>query len=288
MRAVPSLLFALAASGSLLVSVASAQSFSFSTNDPDGKMAMATNPGLGGQTERESADDFLLNAHVSITGATFTGLITGTNPTIGDVVAEIYRVFPRDSQNPPSGNVPTRNNSPSDVAFDHRDSATPDLTFSTAILSGNFPVANSVLDGIHPKPNFFTGGDGAVTGTEVKFTVDFTEPFDLPPNHYFFVPQVQVNGGQFYWLSAPKPIVSPGTPFNPDLQTWIRNEALQPDWLRVGTDILNNAVVAPQPQFNAAFSLSGTVVPESNSLWLIAAAAAVGVLVVRRTRRSTA
>jgi hypothetical protein len=68
-------------------------------------------------------------------------------------------------------------------------------------------------------------------------------------------------GGDFLWLSAAKPIVSPGTPFTPDLQSWIRNDGLEPDWLRIGTDIVGGT---PAPTFNAAFSLSGqtTAVPE--------------------------
>ena len=55
---------------------------------------------------------------------------------------------------------------------------------------------------------------------------------------------------------APKPIVAPGTPFTPDLQSWIRNEHLQPDWLRIGTDIVGGS---PAPTFNASFSLHGNV-----------------------------
>ncbi|HEV8495044.1 MAG TPA: thrombospondin type 3 repeat-containing protein, partial [Candidatus Angelobacter sp.] len=57
--------------------------------------------------------------------------------------------------------------------------------------------------------------------------------------------------GDFLWLSAPRPIVAPGIPFLGDLQTWIRNDALAPDWLRIGTDITG------QGPFNAAFSLTG-------------------------------
>jgi len=60
-----------------------------------------------------------------------------------------------------------------------------------------------------------------------------------------------VNNGDFLWLSAPRPIIAPGTPFVGDLQSWIRNDALAPDWLRVGSDITG------QGPFNAAFSLSG-------------------------------
>jgi len=115
-------------------------------------------------------------------------------------------------------------------------------------------------------PGVFTGGEGAVTGVEDLFSVNFTTPFVLPAGHYFFVPQVQVTGGDFLWLSAPRPIVAPGTPFPPgntDLQAWIRNESLAPDWLRVGTDIEGLG-----RQFNATFSLTGTA-PEPATVLLV-------------------
>ena len=88
--------------------------------------------------------------------------------------------------------------------------------------------------------------------------MNFTMPFSLGPDHYFFIPQVELDSGDFLWLSAPKPIVGGPGPVRPDLQSWIRNANLDPDWLRVGTDI-----VGPPPQggaaptFNAAFSLAG-------------------------------
>ena len=88
----------------------------------------------------------------------------------------------------------------------------------------------------------------------MRFDVTFTSPITLGPDHYFFVPQVELDSGNFLWLSASKPIVPPGTDFPPgftDLQTWIRDEALQPDWM---------STPAP-PTFNAAFSLSGVAVP---------------------------
>jgi hypothetical protein len=52
--------------------------------------------------------------------------------------------------------------------------------------------------------------------------------------------------------------VPPGTPFPAgvtDLQSWIRNSDLDPDWLRIGTDITH---LGP---FNAAFALSGDLEP---------------------------
>jgi len=180
------------------------------------------------------------------------------------VTIEFYRVFPLDSTNPPNGAVLTRVNSPSDVAFDSRSSSSSDLNFTTALLSSSFTAANSVVNGINPLPNQFTGGEGAVTGQEVQFTFSIN-PDSLPADHYFFVPQVQLSDGTFLWLSAPKPIVAPGQPFLPDLQTWIRNANLDPNWSRVGTDITH------QGPFNAAFSLNGTPTPEPSTLLLIGA-----------------
>jgi len=252
----------------LWASSAAGAAFFFSTGNPDGLIATASRPDSAGQTEIESADDFVLSGATTITGATFTGLVP-LGSTATDVIIEIYRVFPKDSTVPPSGQVPTRANSPSDVAFDSRDFP-GQLGFSTGLLSPSFTAANSVVNGINPVPNQTTGGEGPVTGQEVLFSVSFITPFILPADHYFFVPQVTLDSGDFLWLSAPKPIAAPGTPFSPDLQSWIRNAALDPDWLRIGTDI-----VGPPPQggaaptFNAAFTLIGQV-PEPATLLLLA------------------
>jgi hypothetical protein len=265
---------------------ARAGSFFFSTGSPDGLMATASRPSSGGKIEIESADDFVLTSTTSITSATFTGLLptTASLSDILDVRIEIYRVFPKDS-GPFDNNVPTRTNSPSDVAFDDRSASAKNLTFTPGIIQQSFTANNSVLNGIHPKPDFNTKGEGPVTGQEVQFNVLFSKPFLLPSDHYFFVPQVQLTNGDFFWLSAPKPIVPPGTSFPPgftDLQEWIRNENLDPDWLRVGTDIVGGS---PAPQFNAAFSLSGAV-PEPSSVVMMSLGGLglAGVALLRRKR----
>ena len=225
----------------------------FSTGDPDGLMAMASRPENGGNIEIEAADDFILDNPFGLTGATFVGLLPSGGASVSRVVVEIYRVFPADSDPNRTPHVPTRNNSPSDNALTSRDSGDGNLTVGTVLLNPAFTAANSVLNGINPSPGQHTGGEGAVTGEEVRFNVTFTTPILLSPGHYFFVPQVQLGTGDFYWLSAPKPIVAPGTPFMPDLQAWIRNGNLDPDWLRVGTDIVGMGA------FNGAFSLAGDV-----------------------------
>lgn len=260
-------------------SLASADTFSFNSGAPDGRMGMASRPDSTGKIEIEAADDFITSSETNVTHATFTGLITGTLApgTPGQVDVEIYRAFPKDSNTTRTITVPTRANSPSDVVFDSRNSATSQLTYTATTLNATFTAANSVLNGIHPSPTQTTGGEGAVTGQEVRFDVTFATPFDLPADHYFFIPQVQVTGGEFYWLSVARPITGAGTtPFTPDLQAWIRNANLDPDWLRVGTDIVGGA--AP-PTFNGAFTLDGTTVPEPAGILAVATG---GILLLRK------
>jgi PEP-CTERM motif len=277
------------------VAAAAETPFLFDTGAPDGKIATAARPDSAGKFEIESADDFVLTTTTSINSATFTGLLTGDG-SVSNVRVEIYRVFPNDSDvgrtsGPPTfttPQVPTRVNSPSDVAFLDTDSASGGLRFTTDELAATFTASNSVQPGgIHSKPGQTTGGNGAVTGEEVRFDLSFTHGLLLPANHYFFVPQVEVTDpdGNFFWLSAPKPIVSPGTPFPPgatDLQSWTRDAALDPDWLRVGTDIVGGAT---PPTFNAAFSLTGAVVPEP-STWamMLLGFAGLGFAAYRKSR----
>jgi hypothetical protein len=244
---------------------------------PNNLMAIATRPDSPSGFEIEAADDFILGSRATINKASFVGLVVqgSAAPSISEVVVEIYRVFPKDSNAARTPTVPTRTNSPSDVAFDSRDSAASALTFTTSVLNATFTANNSVqAGGIHPSPNQTTGGNGPLTGQEVQFDITFITPFDLSADHYFFIPQVALtNGGQFYWLSASRPISGGGTtPFAPDLQAWTRDAFLDPDWLRVGTDIVGGT---PPPTFNAAFSLTGTPVPEPSSLLLIVAGLAL-------------
>jgi hypothetical protein len=269
---------------------ASADPFFFSTGDPDGKIATLSRTASTGKLETETADDFVTTApSTTITNATFTGLLVGgaTTANIKDVEIELYHVFPIDSTSPPDNRVLTRMNSPSDNNFAAADATLGQLSFTTTLLNSNFTAANSVVNGIHASPSQFTGGEGQVTGQEVQFNLSFATPFVLGPDHVFFRPEVDLgSAGDFLWLSAPKPILPPGTPFGNDLQSWIRNDgtgALGPDWERIGTDVTH------QGPFNAAFSISGTAVPEPSSVIMmgIGGAAVCGICVYRR-RRGTA
>lgn len=256
---------------------------------PNNMIGVATRPSSPGVLEIEGADDFFLNAQTLITSATLVGLIvpgTGGTPTISDVVAEMYRIFPLDSNTVRIPNVPTRANSPSDVAFASRDSGTGQLTFTTSVIAPTFTVLNSVQPGgIHPSPLQTTGGNGALTGQEVQITLTFLTPFNLVDSHLFFVPQVALtNGGQFYWLSASRPITGAAgtTPFPvgvTDLQAWTRDDPLDPDWLRVGMDIVGGTT---PPTFNLAFSLDGTQVPEPATTGLLVLAGGALIAIRRR------
>jgi len=266
----------------------------YNNDFPTHDIAVAARPDTASAFEIEAGDDFLLTSPARITGATFTGLVPQNFNlnNIGSVIVEIYRVFPKDSDvgrtsGPPTfstPNVPTRVNSPSDVAFEERSTAAGNLGFVASILNATFTANNSVQPGgIHPQPNQTTGGDGAFTGQEVHFDITFSNPFSLPADHYFFVPQVELTGtdGTFLWLSAERPI-SQGTPFPPgvtDLQAWTRDANLDPDWLRVGTDIVGGS---PAPTFNTAFSVSGTVPDAASTALLLGGALLLIVWLKRR------
>jgi hypothetical protein len=256
----------------LASSPALADPFFFSTGNPDGLIATLSRVASPGNLETETADDFVTTQSTLITSATFVGLLPSGTPlsAVSQVEIELYHVFPIDSTFPPDGRVITRVNSPSDNNFDARDSNVPgQLSFTTTLLNPSFTALNSVVNHINPMPNQFTGGEGPVTGEEVQFNVTFTTPFSEGADHIFFRPEVGLTSGNFLWLSAPRPIVPPGTPFAGDLQSWTRTDgpgALAPDWSRIGTDITN------QGPFDATFSLSGTTIPEPNSLVLLGSA----------------
>lgn len=279
-----------------LATPAAAGPFTFSTGNPDGRMAAASRPDAAGSFEIETADDFDLTTATNITNATFTGIIP-RGSSVQNVVIEIYRVFPNDSDvsrtsGPPTFStpaVPTRVNSPSDNAFAVRDASAGGLSFTMSLLSSSFSALNSVQPGgIQAFPNQTTLGDGPVSGQEVEFDVDFSSVISLAADHYFFVPQVQLDNGDFFWLSAPRPIAAPGTPFPAgvnDLQGWTRDASLDPDWLRVGTDIVGGS---PAPTFNFTFSLTGKeIVPEPMTLSLFGAGM-IGLVAVRRRKRAIA
>src|SRR6266480_5994622 len=150
--------------GFVMVGPVVAAPFFFSTGNPDGLMGtLSRRPGPG-RVETETADDFILSNQTLINHATFVGLLpTGTLlSSVSDVEIEFYHVFPADSANPPSGNVPTRVNSPGDVEIGAATRGTLGctLSFTTTGLNPSFSVATTVVTGIHPRPNPFTGGEG--------------------------------------------------------------------------------------------------------------------------------
>lgn len=234
--------------------------FFLTTGSPNGKLGALSRRPAPGKVETETADDFFLQETTVIRSATIAGLVPAGTPldNIRDVEVEVYRVFPLDSVTPPSQRVPSRQNSPSDVEIDTatRDRSAGTLAISGTILSTSFIVESTVVNGISAG----AGSEGPLSGEAVEITITFTSPVILPAGHYFFRPEVLLTNGDFLYLSGQRPI--PGTPFSPDLQAWIRNANLAPDWLRIGTDIIGGST---PPTFNMSFSLTGETVPAAGT-----------------------
>lgn len=246
-----------------VATAARADKFSFNTGSPDGLLGALSRPAGSQGMETETADDFVLTQPAVLSGATVNGLITGGTATnVSRVEVEIYHIFSLDSDTSRTAAVPTRTNSPSDheIATATRDSNDSSLRFVASDVS-DFQVQNTVINGINKFPAQLTHGEGAARGKQVQLRIVFSTPLFLPAGHYFFRPEVDVNGGNFLFLSAPRPITS-GTPFPAgvtDLQAWIRNANLAPDWLRIGGDIVGAGT------FNMTFSVNGNSVPKAGA-----------------------
>ena len=251
----------------VLATPAWASPFAFTTGNADGRLGALSQSESSGQFATETADDFFLTETTVISGATITGLMTVPSANISNVEIEMYHVFSLDSDVARTSGAPTfstsevvtRVNSPADVEIDAatRDGSERTLKFSGSSLNASFDVQNTVVDGINPTPSK-TGGEGPARGEEVQITITFTKPILLPAGHYFFRPDVQLTNGDFLYLSAAAPVA-------PDLQAWIRNSDLAPDWLRIGTDIIgpDPTTGAAAPKFNMTFSLAGDTIPEA-------------------------
>src|SRR5215471_16616428 len=152
--------------GVWLATPAWADTFSFTTGAPDGRLGALSRPASPGKVETETADDFILPDTKVISHATITGLVpTGTSlGSITQVEVELYHIFPLDS-GPFDNKVPTRVNSPSDVEIGSatRDSSNGTLASTASVLSGTFSVANTVVNNIAVN----THGEGPATGEEV-------------------------------------------------------------------------------------------------------------------------
>jgi hypothetical protein len=238
--------------------------FRFSTGSADGLLGALSQPARSGKLETETADDFILTETTSLAQATITGLVTpGTSlGNIQNVEVEVYRLFPNDSDATRKPSVPTRMNSPADVEIETatRDGSLGTLTFAVALVHSGFTVGNTVVNNLIAAPaDNVIHGEGPASGDLVQITVTFDPPILLPPGHYFFRPEVRVSGSDFLYASAPRTV----PPATGDLQAWIRNSALNPDWLRIGTDII--AGPNPRPTFNMTFSLTGDTIPDAGT-----------------------
>ena len=252
----------------------------------------ASRPASAGKVEIELADDFVLTGETAITSATFTGLLPIGAPLsdVKDVTVEIYRVFPDDFNTVRTPAVTTRVNSPSDVELADRDSASGGLTFTPGVIQSSFTANNSVLNGINPlnlDSSRVYRRRARCHGTRGRVQRSLHHAIRSAGRPLFLRAAGGADQRRFLLVVGPETDRSPrgrrSRPGFTDLQSWIRNEPLDPDWLRIGTDVTH------QGPFNAAFTLSGSAVPEP-STWamMLLGFAGLGFAGHRRARRSRA
>jgi hypothetical protein len=89
------------------------------TGNPDGRLGALSRRPSANKLETETAD-FVLKQATVLKRAGITGLTSPATPlaNIANVEVEMHRVFPKDSADPPSGNVPSRVFSAADVEID--------------------------------------------------------------------------------------------------------------------------------------------------------------------------
>src|SRR5579871_40689 len=115
------LVAALVAVASAFAPPAYSSTILYSNLQVNAAMAAGSRPASGSGVEIEAADDFIVSTTASVTEIKFIGLITGgVTVDTAQTNLEFYRVFPNDSDTTRTPAVPTRTNSPSDVAFDSR------------------------------------------------------------------------------------------------------------------------------------------------------------------------
>ena len=187
--------------------------YSFSTGDPDGKMATASSPGQRGSSRSRRPTISFSRQRPRSPARPSPASSPGTR-SVSNVPVEIYRVFPTiRTRAAPAGRQRSRLPRRRPARIRHRmshlaaDAATGGLQVRDN-RHGILHRAQLGAAGWHQsQTGQFTGGNGPVTGEENDFSMSFTNDLLLPANHYFFVPQVgHGSDGNFLWLSAPRPI----------------------------------------------------------------------------------
>jgi hypothetical protein len=249
------------------------------TGPPDGQVAMKSGSRAGViGSQFAAADDFVLSADTLITGGSFGGMLGApfaADFEITSIQVSIYDLFPFDplgSPYPVPGNL-----------LETRSSVGGQLDY-TENFDGTITVPSAIG---------LTGGPGnPLTGPMVTFSFQLLDPILLPAGQYFFSPEVATTcpsadplcsglppspfdlAGQFFWLSAPFPENGSDAP-----AALIGNfDFGPPDWISTASVV---------GLHNLSFSLTGEVVPEPDTAWLIALALAILVCFTRCPSKRT-
>ena len=232
-----------------LATPAWADPFVFSTGTPDGLLGALSQPAGSGTSRPRPPTTSSLSETTSIAQATITGLIPAGTPA-GEHQQRRGRGLSRLSQGlgrsplgagARAGQLARRRRDRQRHARCERGNA---RVRGRSLVDASSSVLNTVVDGINPVPA------ERDPWRRSRRAARWSRSRSPSPRRSFCrritissAPRSQVTGGDFLFLSAPKPIVAPGTPFMGDLQAWIRNSDLD---CRTGCESAPTSSAAPR------------------------------------------
>ena len=231
------------AAGLALATPAFAGDFFFTTGNADGLLGALSRSDSPGKVETETADDFVLTQTTIISGATIVGLVNAAVANITNVEVEVYNRFrwtrSVSSVGATCSRASTRRRTSKSMPPRAME-AWERSVLPQRQLSANFHRTEH--RGKRHQPESEPAGPAARVATSGAEVEDHHHVHQADPSarRSLFLSPGGVGGGWRF----PVAVGAAGRSWRParrsrsDLQAWIRNARLAPDWVRIGTDVI--------------------------------------------------